>query len=116
LHTLIRLARWLQNRGNDREVRALLETARVLAFSHTDSRLKNIEPLYAWAQYLDSNGWNESAEQAWRDLLQTAPTHCLAATSLQTLYYSRNYFPELADITPAHHVCPILTERENDQR
>lgn len=116
LHTLIRLARWLQNRGNDREVRALLETARVLAFSHTDSRLKNIEPLYAWAQYLDSNGWNESAEQAWRDLLQTAPTHCLAAASLQTLYYSRNYFPELADITPAHHVCPILTERENDQR
>lgn len=116
LYTQIRLGRWLQNRGNDREVRELLEAARDAAFTNSGATLKNVEPLYAWAQFLDTNGWSESAEQAWRTVLDAAPTHCLAAANLQNLYYTRHYFPALADITPAHNACPNLVERENDQR
>ncbi len=116
LHTLIRLGRRLQNQGNDREVRELLEIARDAAFSNSGATLNNIEPVVAWAQYLDTNGWSESAEQAWRTVLDAAPAHCLAASNLQNLYYTRHYFPKLADITPAYNSCPNLVEREDDQR
>ncbi|MBA2663554.1 MAG: hypothetical protein H0U74_14795 [Bradymonadaceae bacterium] len=115
LHTLVRLGRWLRQRGNDREVRELLEAARERA-RDDQGRLKNVEPLFAWAYYLDSRGWNESAELAWQSVLKAAPSHCLAATSLQTLYYNRSYYPELAQITAGHRACPSLAQRENSER
>src|SRR5690606_38644343 len=83
LHVLVRLGRWLRSRGNDREVRALLETARDRAFrdgADGTPVLRNAAPLVAWAHYLDSRGWSDAAERAWRRVLDASPASCQAAT------------------------------------
>lgn len=135
LHVILRLAGWLKDRGNEREVRQLLESARTLALRPgatlsleneaefggevhplgPRTKLRNGGAFADWASYLGSKGWREPSEKAWRELLAVAPTHCQGASNLQTLYYGRQYFPDLSEITPAFEACPELAHRYDNE-
>jgi tetratricopeptide (TPR) repeat protein len=116
LYYLTRLAEMLRNRqGSDsEEARDLLEVAKNGAFLEEDDgttgRLRNVEPLEAWASLLEARDWNEEAERAWRRTLEAAPSHCRAARRLQDLYYGRSYYPPLDEITSAWKRCPSLED------
>ncbi|MGM0556949.1 MAG: hypothetical protein ACQEVA_11270 [Myxococcota bacterium] len=116
-----RLIYWLrQQGGDDREVESFLKDAREMAVvSEGDHKVRSLGPLVVWADYVDDKGWNASAEDAWKRVLEFNPTNCRAATELQSLYYNRNYFPELVEITAEYEHCPRLAERlvfERDDR
>lgn len=107
IHYMMRLGNWLRRRGKDPEVRELLERARDQAVAE-DGRLRNIMPLNSWANYLESQGWDQASEQAWKRALEVAPSNCGAASNLQAAYHARNYYPTPDQITPAHERCPGL--------
>lgn len=73
--------------------------------------LRQIRPLVSWARYLEQRGWSEDAEVAWRHVLSLDATNCSAARQLQNLYYQRNYFPPLEEISPAIASCPDSIRR-----
>ncbi len=111
LDNSVRLIDWLRGQNKtDREVRTLLTTTRDAALTQA-KRLRNVKPLVEWADFLSDQGWSESAEKAWRRVLDVDPTNCHAAGELQQLYYSRSYFPPLAKITPAHDQCADLAKK-----
>ncbi|AWV90647.1 tetratricopeptide repeat protein [Bradymonas sediminis] len=102
------LGKRLREQGkSDAELQDLLRKNRDAAFTQS-GELRNIEPLHEWADFLEDQDWSESAEQAWKRVLDAAPTECGAAHSLQYLYNQRDFFPTLAEITPAHAKCPTL--------
>jgi len=102
------LAKRLRDQGkSDDEMRDLLRKNRDHAFTQA-GELRNIGALREWANFLDEQGWSESAQTAWQRVLDAAPTDCDAALSLQTLYHARDFYPPPADITPAHAQCPAL--------
>jgi tetratricopeptide (TPR) repeat protein len=116
-----RLVYWLRQQGGDeQELEDFLDQARSMARAEGDGgELLSVGPLVSWADYLGDKGWNESAEDAWKRVLELNPTNCRAATELQSLYYNRNHYPALATITPQFEHCPRLEERlvfERDDR
>ncbi len=109
-----RLIYWLRQQGGDeREVEDFLETAREIALADDEAEpgIRSLGPLVSWADYLGDKGWTESAEDAWKRVLELNPTNCRAATELQSLYYNRNYYLELTRITAEFEHCPRLEER-----
>jgi tetratricopeptide (TPR) repeat protein len=103
-----RLGAELSKKGEDREARELLEAARDGA---TDgSKLRAVGPLSRWARYLDDQGWESEAEEAWRAVLKVDPTNCGAARRVQTLLYDRSDYQMPEAITPEHELCPRLRE------
>ena len=98
----------LARQGESRETRELLEGA--LAAAHDGSRLRSIEPLVWWADYLGNEGWKDDAEVAWRAVLVADPANCGAARELQQLLYARSQYDAPAKITDRHATCPSLHE------
>ena len=76
-----------------------------------DARIRSIGPLVTWADYVGDKGWTETAETAWARVLELNPRNCRAAVEMQGLYYNRNYYPALDQITPASDHCPRLEDR-----
>lgn len=98
----------LQDKAKDREVREILQKS---FESGTDgTRLRYLSPITAWANYLETQGYDELSEQVWREALQLAPTECTVARKIQVLEQSRQIFREPSDITPHHALCPALRE------
>ncbi|QDG51614.1 DUF3858 domain-containing protein [Persicimonas caeni] len=106
----VRLIEWLRSQGtNERELRELLEATRDAAVTE-DGELRNVEPLIEWADWLSDQGYAESAEKAWKAVLDVAPANCKAAGELQQLYYHRSYFPPLDGLIAEPEKCPSLAE------
>lgn len=102
------LGRELSTKGEEREARELLSTARDAAVD--GDRLRAVGPLASWARYLDDQGWESQAEDAWRAVLAADPTYCGAARRVQTLLYARSDYQPPKAITPQHELCPRLRE------
>ncbi|MEM1347136.1 MAG: hypothetical protein AAGI01_01175 [Myxococcota bacterium] len=102
----------LRRRGKDREVRGLLEAARDAAVVEREDELivRMIAPLNTWATYLENQGWDQAAEQAWREALDIAPRNCGAARRLQGLYHARGFFPNPQVYYDELDTCPSLSE------
>lgn len=110
LDSSVRLIEWLRSQGsNERELRKLLETTRDAAVSE-EGELRNVEPLIEWADWLSDQGYSESAEKAWKEVIAVAPSNCKAAGELQQIYAARSYYPSLDTITAEHEQCPTLAE------
>lgn len=102
------LGQWLTTKGEEREARAMLATARDNAYD--GDRLLTYEPLSAWAAYLDSKNWDVAAEKAWRVVLEADPANCRAAGKLQGILYGRSDYVPPEKITPRAADCPDLAE------
>ena len=113
LYYTMNLANWLKDKGKDREVRELLEAARDGATTEVNGqkRLRHIQPLHIWARYLEEQGWDTSAEEAWSAALSLAPSDCTAASKVQSLRYERADYVEPSEITPRADACPTLEAR-----
>lgn len=122
LYFMIQVGDWLRKKGKDDEVRVLLERAKDAA-QHQDTsgpkRVKNIMPLHTWAAWLQSQGWGQEAEQAWRDALevvsldergQPIKTNCGAATKLQQLLAQRDDLVSPDAFGVPSEKCPGLNE------
>lgn len=79
------------------------------------NQLRQLRPHVSWARYLEDKGWSSEAEDAWRQVLNADPGHCMAAQRLQGLYRSRLYFPDLEEITPDWITCPRVISRWTEQ-
>lgn len=107
------LGSWLKKRGESDEVKTLLRTASDLAVERSPDgsvRLRNSRALNTWAGYLEGEGWDELAEEAYRAALTVEPANCGAATALQGLLYMRDDILPPAEISSAHERCPLLYE------
>ncbi len=102
------LGQALRQRGDAREVRALLETARDAAVE--GERVRNVMPLNLWATWLQNKGWQEDAERAWARAVELAPANCGAARRLQSTYHSRSHYPAPSSYTERADLCPELEE------
>lgn len=113
LYYTMSLANWLKNKGKDREVRELLEAARDGAVVEENGarRLRHIQPLHIWANYLESQGWDAEAEKAWNNALAIAPSDCKAASEVQSIRYGRADYIPPKELTPRSDACPTLEAR-----
>jgi len=113
LYYTMNLANWLKDKGKDREVRELLEAARDGATTDENGtkRLRHIQPLHIWARYLEEQGWDTSAEEAWSNALALAPSDCTAASKVQALRYERADYVKPEEITSRADACPTLEAR-----
>lgn len=126
LRYVLELARQLEQRNSDsEEVRELLEFARDGAYTQKSGgdadgqrrgRLRNVQPLIQWADYLSGQGFKEAAEEAWKKVLAAESSSCRAARELEQRYAARRYFPALDEITDAWKQCPRLVRNRATAR
>jgi tetratricopeptide (TPR) repeat protein len=98
----------LQDKAKDREVREILQKSFESGVDGT--RLRYLSPITVWANYLETQGYDELSEQVWQKALQLAPSDCSVARKIQVLEQSRQIFREPSQITPHHKSCPALRE------
>ncbi|RDV37749.1 hypothetical protein DV096_11555 [Bradymonadaceae bacterium TMQ3] len=107
LSVLVALEQRLRRGGSDEERRRVLEAARDQAVD-AQGNLRDIGPLKAWAAYVAGQGVRAVAEEAWREVIEVAPSDCEAASSLQDLYALRSYAPHPSQVTEGWEACPAL--------
>jgi tetratricopeptide (TPR) repeat protein len=126
LRYVLELARQLEQRNSDaEEVRELLELARDTAYAQPSNgkgdednrgRLRNIQPLVEWADFLSGQGFKEAAEKAWKKVLEAESSNCRAARELEQRYAARRHYPPLDEITGAWKQCPRLVRNRATAR